>query len=229
MKNRKILFISLISIFTLNSSLFSISNGKVTSNLVTFVSKEKNDNDAVVFIKNKRSENTINPSSLGNNPSYLDYFFFFENDGHLQKGEIYRTYSQTDSQIKKLKLEIKENVKNKFYSSKSINSSIYTGAFKIGSDYENINESTIIRVMDATKGNEKLGTLTDYQNEFAFKNSKNTSSLFYVITHEIYLSPVQTSNGNYKGVGVQGILNLNGRDTSQIVRDYGPKASQQKN
>lgn len=68
--------------------------------------------------------------------------------------------------------------------------------------------------------------MTDYQNEFVFKNPENKSSLFYVITHETYLSPVQTSNGNYKGVGIQGILDLNSKDTSQIVRDYGPKASQ---
>lgn len=155
------------------------------------------------------------------NYSELAYKYYFKAGGNIIEGELYKTDKDSPGTIERLKRDIYDKVVNGELTSSFDNAGIYYGSFDFGDAYIPVHSSTVVRSVDANFNGENLGIMTDYENAFILNNPDNSEKLFMIVTHETYLSPRQTDNRNFKGVGVEMKLGIDSAD-GFFIRDYSP-------
>ena len=177
--------------------------------------------EKVVFID--EPNNGLNISTCSNiNESKLVSKFYYENNGKLKCGEIYKTLNDTDETIQDLKNNIKDEIISR--NNPILISDDYRGCFNFSDNFLTFIEPGYPRTVNAIYNKEKLGRMVDYSGAYLLNNPKNTEYYYLITTHETYLEPTQTSNRNFKGVGVESILNLTSSNNF-FIRDYAPKAA----
>ena len=145
------------------------------------------------------------------NIAELAYEYYYKANDSIRKGEIYVTPHDTEESIANLMADVTARVQNE--------TTMYLSCFDFGEAYLPVEGEATERVVNAVYNNEKLGTMTDFEMVFVLNNPSN-NTLYMVVAHETYLSPTQSDNRNYKGVGVEMKLsNIHGFE----VRDYAPK------
>lgn len=185
------------------------------------------ESNSVVFVS---QENTGSPNAFSNlfidnynNNAELAYEYYFKAEGKTVKGEIYKTARDTDDTMQTLKNEIVNEVESGKAAALYNLRGLVAGSFTFGNALIPVNEYSSKRTVNAIFNDNYMGTMTDYENCFIL-NNPGSSRLYMIVTHETYLSPAQTKNRNYKGVGVEMKLNLTAISDDCFIRSYAPAA-----
>lgn len=216
------LSICIIMLFSIGEAhkYLSIDNNTSDTEILTILEDEP-----IVFsdVPYSFGPNTLSVDSNNYGVLCNKYYFTDPDKKELVEGEIYRTIYDSDETIEQIKMNLyKKALNNELYRAPIYDEQdIYYGSFNIGSSFIPINNKTTVRTISCTYNGELLGMMTDYENIFVLNNPNNSNTLYLLVTHQTYLSPTQSNNRNYKGVGVE--LKLNKPSTSSItVVDYAP-------
>jgi hypothetical protein len=208
--------VSLISISKFNNCANSNFESSIDNSIV-FI--DENDNSSIDEIE-LVSENNQHSGKL-----FSKFHFSDPNKKDLVEGELYKTKYDTKESLNNLKQFILNKANNNTlcvaynYDEEIID----YGNFDIGNSYIPLRNATKIRAMSCAYNGNVLGVLTDYENIFVLNNPKNSETFYLLVTHQTYLSPTQTSNKNYKGVGVE--FKLSKDKFPYVVTRYAPTAS----
>lgn len=185
------------------------------------------ESNSVVFVpqENKAHENGNSVFVIDNysNNAELAYDYYFKAKGKTVKGEIYKTARDTGETLQTLKSEIVSEVESGAAAASYNLDGLHMGSFVFGDAFISVYDYSQKRTANAIFKDNNMGTMTDYENCFIL-NNPDSSRLYMIITHETYLSPTQTKNRNFKGVGVEMKLSLNSLSDYCFVRSYAPTA-----
>lgn len=230
-------FLKVLLSFTIFSSFMLSYNENNIVNLNAnktnnFALPNQNKNDSVVFIDvdDNQKENEIELATNSNQNKgtlFSKFYLSNENEKDLVEGELYKTKYDTKESLNTLKEFITNKANNNtlLLASNYDKQEIDYGNFTIGSSFIPLKNKTTIRAMSCTYNGNMMGVITDYENIFVLNNPNNSEVFYLLVTHQTYLSPTQTVNRNFKGVGVEFKLS---KDTSSYnVTRYAPTTSAQ--
>lgn len=176
---------------------------------------------SVVFVESDEVD-PISPMSISNvNATVPAYDYYFNGSDGVINGTVYKSAHDTDATLAALKKSIVEDVESGVALTGYDSTDIYRGAFNVADTLISIYDKIVISQVNAAYKGELMGVMTTYENAFVMNNPTNEVGMWVVITRETFLSPKQTKNRNYKGVGVQHVLDAS---PEPIVRDYAPLA-----